>query len=98
MTDDEKKEAAAVRAEKADQVLDLLLEDFLHILSPWTDAEGKQHPPIASPTDRATIARFLKDNGYSVDVKNIPQNLAEIAARAKAKRNLMRVDPTRVDG
>jgi superfamily II helicase len=53
----------------------MLLEDFETILSNKT----------ASPTDRATIARFLKDNNYSVDPKNLPKELKDMLRRNGAQ-------------
>lgn len=57
--------------QQADEVLSLLLADFLRILK----------DDRASPTDRATIARFLKDNGYSVDPRNLPPELRALLKR-----------------
>jgi hypothetical protein len=66
---------------QGDRVLALLLADFEKILTDKT----------ASPTDRATIARFLKDNNYTVDPKNIPSALKDLL-RAKGARALPDVD------
>jgi hypothetical protein len=67
--------------EQADRVQAMLLNDFEAILKP-----DKNGMTAASPTDRATIARYLKDNNFRVDANNLPQNLAEMVAATRAKR------------
>jgi superfamily II helicase len=64
-----------------ERVLQMLLEDFESILSKKT----------ATPTDRATIARFLKDNDYTIDPKNLPKELKDMLRRNGA-RSLPDVD------
>lgn len=62
------------------EVQKLLLDDFKKIL------EGGK----CAPTDRATIARYLKDNNYRVDANDLPPDLikmlADMSARAKEPR------------
>ncbi len=67
--------------DQGDRVLALLLADFERILADKT----------ASPTDRATIARFLKDNNYTVDPKNLPSALKDLL-RSKGARSLPSLD------
>jgi hypothetical protein len=71
----------------ADRVQTLLLQDFERILS---------EPALCSPTDRATIARYLKDNGFRVDPNNLPKSLADLVASTRAKRELP--DPSKLPG
>ena len=52
------------------EVQKLLLEDFKRILT--------EHK--CSPTDRATMARYLKDNNYRVDANDLPPDLIRMMA------------------
>lgn len=52
------------------------------------DMENILRNKTASPTDRATIARFLKDNGYTVDPKNLPKDLRDLLRRQGAAPEL----------
>lgn len=70
--------------DQAKRVQKLLLADFEAILTAGT----------CSPTDRATIARYLKDNGYRVDENTLPKALSNLVADIRASRgNLPRQMP-----
>ena len=55
------------QVDKAEQLQELLLDDLIKL---FKDGE-------ATSTDRATLARLLKDNGWSVDPSMVPQELKE---------------------
>ena len=76
--------------EQAKRVQGLLLKDFEFILTP-DETTGRTR---CSPTDRATIARYLKDNNYRVDPASLPKVLAGLIADVRASRgNLPRQFP-----
>lgn len=62
--------------ERADKVLDLLLQNFEDLL-----VKGDLHP-----TDRATIARFLKDNNFRIDADDAQTELQQLVADIHARR------------
>ena len=55
------------QVDKAEQLQELLLDDLIRLFK-----EGE-----ATATDRATLARLLKDNGWSVDPSMVPQELRD---------------------
>ena len=55
------------QVDKAEQLQELLLDDLIKLFK-----EGE-----ATSTDRATLARLLKDNGWSVDPSMVPQDLRD---------------------
>ena len=55
------------QVDKAEQLQDLLLNDLIKLFE-----DG-----AATSTDRATLARLLKDNGWSVDPSMVPQDLKD---------------------
>ena len=55
------------QVDKAEQLQELLLDDLIRLFK-----EGE-----ATSTDRATLARLLKDNGWSVDPSMVPQELRD---------------------
>jgi hypothetical protein len=63
--------------ERADKVLDLLLQNFEDILN---------EPKDLHPTDRATIARFLKDNNFRIDADDAQTELQQLVADIHARR------------
>ena len=75
--------------EQSKEVQRLIIADFIYLLTP--DADGKTK---WTPTDRATITRFLKDNKYRVDPSSLPKVLAGLIADVRASRgNLPRQFP-----
>lgn len=70
---------------QAERVQSLLLDDMERILT-----EGE-----CSPTDRATIARYLMANNFRVDANNLPRKLADLVAETKVARgNKPRILPS----
>lgn len=55
------------QVDKAEKLQELLLDDLITLFK-----DGK-----ATSTDRATLARLLKDNGWSVDPLMVPQDLQD---------------------
>ena len=55
------------QVDKAEQLQELLLNDLKKLFK-----QGETTTP-----DRATLARLLKDNGWSVDPSMVPQELKE---------------------
>lgn len=74
--------------DQAGRVQQLLLEDFERILSPVVDPKTGKTTTLCSPTDRATIARFLKDNNYNVDARTLPKDLVAIIKNVRTVRQL----------
>jgi hypothetical protein len=75
MADEQEDKKAKQQAQivKVEQLQDLLLDD-------WIDAIKNNR---ASATDRATIARFLVQQGWSVDPSQIPQELKDVLTSRK---------------
>jgi hypothetical protein len=61
---------------QAERVQALLLADFEQLLK-----SGELHP-----TDRATIARFLKDNNFRVDANTLPSSLQDLVSDIHSRR------------
>jgi hypothetical protein len=77
MLEDEQK----AMQEQAGRVQRLLLEDFEEILTP--DNKGKRN---LTSMDRATIARFLKENNFRVDANDKAKDLKQIVEDVHARR------------
>lgn len=60
-----------------------LLEDFEKLLN-----EGR-----ISPTDRATLARLLMQNGWSIDPTRLPQGLADKLTGKYDPKEIVEEDP-----
>lgn len=60
------------QVEKTKRLQNLWLDQMVAMLDP----DNKDYE--CSSTDRATIYRFLHDNGWSVDASNIPTGLKDL--------------------
>ena len=74
-------EVRAAQIAQAERVKALLLEDFEAILTP--DAKGKRS---LTSMDRATIARYLKENNFRVDANEAPTDLQKMVEDVHARR------------
>jgi hypothetical protein len=74
------------QVEIAKQIQEMLLENFLEILSDGT----------ITSTDRATIVRWLTANGWSVDETDAADDLRELIKQSRSN-SLIRNAPTTGD-
>ena len=67
------------QVKKAEQLQDLLLDDLIKMFE-----AGE-----ATSTDRATLAKLLRDNGWSVDASQVPQELkSQLTSSIQAEEDI----------
>lgn len=71
---DEKAAKKQKQIKKAEELQDLILDDFIALAK-----NGG-----LSATDRATAIRFLQSNGWDLDPSRVPQSLKDILTRRVA--------------